>query len=95
MNSKFVVALLLACGLMVVATAAQANGILSSLSQTSAVEMSHEQLAEIRGANHVIRLVQLRSGQTPPDAAAVDALTQAGSIGGVGQDRAVIVGLLP
>jgi hypothetical protein len=95
MNRKFVVAMFLAGGLTIAATAAQADGIVSSLNETSAVEMSQDELGEVRGANHVIRLVEFRSGTTLSTAAAADATRDAGSIGGLGQDRPNIIAQLP
>jgi hypothetical protein len=71
MGTRFVMALLLAGGMTLASSAAQAGGLVSSLSETSAVEMSPEELAEVRGANHVIRLVEFRSGATLTAAAAI------------------------
>ena len=94
MGNRFVLAFILAGCLSLVAAAAQAEGAFSTLRATSAVELSQEEMADVRGANHVIRLITLRSGTALPVAAAVDSTTNAGSIGGVGQDRPKIVGLL-
>ena len=76
------------------ASSVQAAERFATLGDVPAVKMTSAQTAEVRGANHVIRLVQF-SGATLLTQAAIDATTAAGSIGGVGQDRPKIVGLLP
>ena len=56
--------------------------------------MSDTQMDQIVAGNHVIRLVLQNSGLAELTSAAADATTAAGSIGAVGNDRPVIVGLL-
>lgn len=60
-----------------------------------ALEMSADELAEVEGKNHIIRLVLQQTGKAsmPTDAAA-EATDRAGSIDGAGQDRPNIVGRL-
>ena len=77
----------------------QAEVPFSTLADVPAVKMASDQMEAVRGTNHVIRLVQLRSGRALTNQAAIDATTAAGSksgAGGVGnaQDRAKIVGML-
>ena len=79
--------------------AVQAQEPFSTLKDVSAVKLASDQLAEVRGTNHVIRLVQLSSGITLTDQAAIDATTAAGSTSGAkgvgsAQDRAKIVSML-
>ena len=78
----------------------QAGEPFSTLTDVQVVKMTSDQMANVRGGDHVIRLIQFRAGQTPPTAAAVAATTAAGSKSGAmdrgnAQDRAKIVGMLP
>jgi hypothetical protein len=77
----------------------QAEVPFSTLADVPAVKMSSDQMEAVRGTNHVIRLVQFRSGLTLTSPAAIDATTAAGSKSGAmfvgnAQDRAKIVGML-
>ena len=79
--------------------AVQAQEPFSTLKDVSAVKLASDQLAEVRGTNHVIRLVELESGVALTTAAAIAATTAAGSTSGAmgvgkAQDRAKIVGML-
>jgi hypothetical protein len=59
------------------------------------IMLTDTQMDKVVAGNHVIRLVQLRSGRLLlPTTAAEDALTRAGYILGAGNDRPAIVGLL-
>ena len=67
----------------------------STMAGVNAKPMASAELGEVRGANHIIRLVLLRTGKTEmPSQAAADATDRAGSTGGVGNDRPTIVGIL-
>lgn len=81
--------------LAVSAGTVQAAEKFATLADVPAVKLTGKQAADVRGANHVIRLVQFRTGRTLPTDAAIQATTAAGSIGGVGNDRPAIVALLP
>ena len=73
----------------------QAGEALSKLfADIPGVKLTNEEMKELRGGDHVIRLIQLRAGRTPPSGAAVGATTAAGSIGMVGEDRPKILILL-
>jgi len=73
----------------------QAGDALSTLAEVPAVKMTSDQMAKVRGGNHVIRLIMLKTGLSSlPTDAAIAATTVAGSIGGVGQDGPKIDGLL-
>jgi hypothetical protein len=78
----------------------QAEVPFSTLADVPAVKMSSDQMEAVRGMNHVIRLVELRSARMLTHQAAIDATTAAGSKSGAmsvgnAQDRAKIVGMLP
>jgi hypothetical protein len=77
----------------------QAEEPFSTLADVPAVKMASDQMEAVRGTNHVIRLVEIRSGRALTNEAAIDATTAAGSksgASGVGnaQDRAKIVAML-
>jgi hypothetical protein len=77
----------------------QAEEPFSTLADVPAVKMASDQMEAVRGTNHVIRLVQLRSGRALTNQAAIDATTAAGSMSGAkgvgnAQDRAKIVAML-
>ena len=77
----------------------QAEVPFSTLADVPAVKMSSDQMEAVRGMNHVIRLVQLRSGRTLTSPAAFNATTAAGSMSGAmavgnAQDRAKIADML-
>ena len=77
----------------------QAEEPFSILADVPAVKMASDQMEAVRGKNHVIRLVQLRSGRALTNPAAIAATTAAGSKSGAmgvgkAQDRAKIVGML-
>jgi hypothetical protein len=85
----------LVSGIAMVTHGVQAGDDFAIVGDTLAEAMTQHQMANTRGANHVIRLVMLRSGKlTMPTPAATEALIAAGSISGAGQDRPAIVGLL-
>lgn len=66
-----------------------------TMAKLDAQPMAAEELAEVRGANHVIRLVLQQTGKAAmPTEAAAAATTRAGSIDGAGKDRPAIVKLL-
>jgi hypothetical protein len=76
----------------------QAEEPFSILADVPAVKMASDQMEAVRGKNHVIRLVLLRSGRALTNQAE-DATTAAGSRSGAmmvgnAQDRAKIVGML-
>jgi hypothetical protein len=78
----------------------QAEEPFSILADVPAVKMASDQMEAVRGKNHVIRLVELRSGRVLASLPEFDAVFAAGSksgANGVGnaQDRAKIVGMLP
>jgi hypothetical protein len=74
----------------------QAEVPFSILADVPAVKMSSDQMEAVRGMNHVIRLVQLRSGDALTNLSAAFATDAAGSKSLVGnaQDRAKIIGML-
>ncbi len=72
----------------------------STLAEVPAVKMSSDEMDAVRGKDHVIRLVQFRSGLLLTQPEAINATTAAGSRSGAmgvgkAQDRASIVGMLP
>ena len=73
----------------------QADETFATLADVSPVKLTSEQMAQVRGANHVIRLVLQRTGkESMPTEAAAAATDRAGSIDGAGNDRPAIVRLL-
>lgn len=82
------------------ASSVQAGEAFSTLNNVPAMKLTSDQMVEVRGTDHIIRLIMFRAGKTPPTAAAVNATTAAGSKSGAmgrgnAQDRAKIVGMLP
>ena len=77
----------------------QAEEPFSILADVPAVKMASDQMEAVRGKNHVIRLVELRSGRALTSQTAIDATIAAGSRSGAmnvgnAQDRGKIVGML-